>query len=1485
VAKINRSLAIIIGIDQYTHIPKLKNAVSDATELANVLKNNYNYEVLLLLDQKATKEKFDELLANLEKKTIQFDNQSIQVEKTDRVLFYFAGHGFAEEAQDSEDRKPAGYFMPQNAEFGNSKTWLSMQKLYEVFTSLDCHHLLMILDCCFAGRISWVGKGRNAARSRKLYKQSYERFTKNRTQQIITSAAHDEEAQDVSRFVQRGEKNGSKHSPFAYHLLNVLRGNSRNDDERDSIKEIVKDKLITAQELFTYLQTQLAKEKKEQTPGLLQSRMEKDGQYVLLKGEYIFLIGDFNPEKLEILKLDENTNPYKGLASYEKEDEDLFYGRKRLIEDPKEGLLSKVSNHPFTIVLGLSGSGKSSLVKAGLIPALKPEDWYVLNPMRPGESPLTALAEAILPMRENIDLSSLIKELQKNDRCLTESVKRWSEKNPNIKLLLTIDQSEELITLCRNDQEREDFLHLLAKALASKELSERLHIVLTLRSEFEPQIRDAIKETHWQNAWQDGRFIVTPMDREELQQAIEEPAAQRALFFESPKLVNDLIDEVVQMPGALPLLSFTLSELYLKYLKAEEKGERNDRTITEADYQEIGGVTRSLTQTADKTYNKLVNEEKVDESTIRDVMLRMVAISGGELARRRVPTSELEYPGQKNERAKKVIDRFYEARLLVKPFDTENKECVEPAHDALVRGWSLLKNWIGEIVAEENLSLEQRLRMNAAANDWHKNRNLENNKNQKDIEEERGYLWHDNAYLPLLEKLKESGNWLNQLELNFVEASVDEHDRQARERLEKEIELNTTECKMLFTANDRLYAIAKMIETGKKLQKEPKITEYKELDFLITFNQLLSECGEINSIEVGDPVNNFSCNQIAEVIATVSGQFDKLCFWDWPGNLINCEQNQERFCDLAFSPDGEILVTGGKDGLIKFYKREPNGCYIFHKTQDDTKKHDGIVSCVKFSPDGTFLISVGFDRNIIFWEREGKYLATIFHGHNVEDIVFSPKDKLIAFASQDRETDKRSIVIKEYQVYEEKSDQAGSSKGIHLFDFDEFDAEHKGEISAIDFSPDGKTLVSVGEDGILRIWFITKNMSKDYSKIRNCLFTDAEASISSVAFSPNRRIVASSHTNGIINIWDTSITESSHELQKLYKLAGHKKEITRISFTFDGSQLLSSSNDGTLKFWSFTDRFEGRTREEVQKVSFSRDNQIITTVDWDGRLLFWQSTGEPIEMPIDNKINHKSEFCDVQLSRDNEIVVAVARDGEIEVKLYSYNGEILNGSINKYEQTINSLNFSPKEDIFVTTSNDNTISLWRVNRDPLNIELWKTLTDYSEKITAITFSDDGKFFASGSDDGTIKLWKLEDTQVLESMSDSEGSIVDNDSNDNWCKKTTGKIYALKFYDDNKIIISINKFGSLAIWSIDGSSPLKEINLLANQALDIEVESAVFSSNGKEVVLVTYLKERDYDSYRKIQTYNLDIETLIANACNRIQNYLQLNNIKFEDARS
>ncbi|NER03334.1 MAG: caspase family protein, partial [Okeania sp. SIO3C4] len=129
--KITRSLAIIIGIDRYSHIPQLKNAVFDANSVANVLEEKHNYQVLRLFDEQATKEKFSQLLENLQNKKIELEGKLTQIKTSDRLLFYFAGHGFDQESEDSEEGKPAGYFMPQDADANDNKTWLSMNKVYE----------------------------------------------------------------------------------------------------------------------------------------------------------------------------------------------------------------------------------------------------------------------------------------------------------------------------------------------------------------------------------------------------------------------------------------------------------------------------------------------------------------------------------------------------------------------------------------------------------------------------------------------------------------------------------------------------------------------------------------------------------------------------------------------------------------------------------------------------------------------------------------------------------------------------------------------------------------------------------------------------------------------------------------------------------------------------------------------------------------------------------------------------------------------------------------------------------------------------------------------------------------------------------------------------------------------------------------------------------------------------------------------------------
>ena len=385
-----------------------------------------------------------------------------------------------------------------------------------------------------------------------------------------------------------------------------------------------------------------------------------------------------------------------------------------------------------------------------------------MQPLRPTANPLRALEHALqqpLSLPPGGDLA--------------DALDAWFAAHVEQKLLLVIDQFEELITLCRSDDERNGFQRLLARLIANH--PDHLRVVLTLRSDFEPQFAASPLAGLWTP---EVRFVAPPMDQDDLRRAIEGPASERVLYFEPPELVDRLINEVIQTPGALPLLSFTLSELYVRYVESES----DNRALTEAHYQALGGVVGSLRTSAEREFNAL---DPTHQATMQRAMLRMVAVEGGEIARRRVPRSELIYASEEeNARVAEVLSRLVAARLVVTGRDDNGHEFVEPAHDALVRAWDRLLVWKRE--ADEYLPLQRRVAQ--AARDWSISGEL------------HSLLWNGNAYLPQLKEemagpvinsswlaarwhslqdllwprinAGSDGTWLNHLESTFVQRSI-----------------------------------------------------------------------------------------------------------------------------------------------------------------------------------------------------------------------------------------------------------------------------------------------------------------------------------------------------------------------------------------------------------------------------------------------------------------------------------------------------------------------------------------------------------------------------------------------------------------------------------------------------------------------------------------------------------------------------------------
>jgi len=1395
----DHSLAVVIGIDCYDHgISPLRTAVADASAIAQTLTQDHNYTVISLLNEQAQ-------LSAL--RTLIHETLPQQLAANSRLILYFAGHGIAQNG----DNGPEGYLIPQDAKPGDLQSYLPMVELHDALTELPCRHFLAVFDCCFAGAFRWSSTRAAIAVSQVMHKERFDRFRKEPAWQVITSASYNQTATDVMALTDnRGalhtphqacgpegdpKDDSIQHSPFAAALLEALAGAADTSPPAKDGKP-AGDGVLTATELYLYLRDTVEPLTEEhtqrQTPEICALRKHR-------QGEFIFLTPGHELNLPPAPALDKKNNPYLGLNAFDTGDADLYYGRKTLTQD----LTEFVKAHALTVVLGPSGTGKSSLVRAGLLPALQqdPEQtWQILPVMRPGESPLKALAQALLSLKGGTtqvsQIEALSAKLYKTPKAIVNSVLAWKAANPHKQLLLVIDQFEEVITLCQQERVKQQFLELLHLATST---DNRLgSIVITLRADFEPQFLETVLQPNWMES----RFIVPPMSRDDLQQVIEQPALRRVLYFDPPTLINRLLDEVVQMPGALPLMSFTLSELYLRYLERRS----DDRALTEEDYKALGGIAGSLTQRATQEYRQLVQLDSNYAQTVRNIMLRMVSLEGGELTRRRVPETELIYSAEaENQRVQTVLTALIDARLLVKGQTSIGDPYVEPAHDALVRGWPQLLRW--QRKAQEEMLLNQPLDLAVTA--W---------------KSEEGALWNKDRRLELLQNILEcETTWLNRAESEFVKQSI-LLKRKNKWRLmggvaalvvmvvllgvgilmsrlsrfaaiaEKEATISKRAeiAQREATIREKIARVPRWVLTGKHAEglmlslstlkesrEDPDYPSDVQSDAQRTIQDTVQLARESN-ILLGheQSVLAIAVDPSGRYIVS-AGKDRSLKLWDTKSSKLltaKPQAHESAIYDVAISPDGKSLASASNDATIRIWEiSEVDGkVQLSDKPKYTLQKHTGSVHAVDFHPSNSQrLVSAGADRTVRLWSVDtGKEIMLISaHYGSVRDVAFSPDGNEIVSGSGDnmvRVWDANTGVQKRLlqmahkdEVFSVAFDSTGdrivsssSDRSIRIWEAktgklvgDESLRGHDGTVYSAIFSADNKTVISTGSDRTIRFWDVGTAIA---------ISTIPEAHSSSIwdlALSGDGKQLTSSSSDAAVKVWDVANDRPLGQP----RISPHRKNILSIAVSPDGQHVVSSGEDRKLSLWNAKTQaliWEKANAHlaPIQSVAFSPAESKFVSASDDGMLKFWDTTTGNLFGPTQPKGEY--EIYSAAFRSDGKVVASGGRDGKIRFWNAITRKQIVEWEAHK--KTILAVAFSPEADsrYIASASGDDTVAIWDAKTRKRKHSL-----RHGKDVWAVAFSPDGKYLASSGVGLTIRLWHVETGEEIDGLTGHTNNIV------------------------------------------------------------------------------------------------------------------------------
>ena len=744
--------ALVIGVSEYSGngFKKLTKPVKDAEAVAQVLEAYGDFGVTRLPSRvKEDEESYEVAAKNLPGATLQKRIKKFLTEDAanKNALIYFSGHGFTAE---NENGDRVGYLassdcsveLDEDGQVIEERNGIPLGRLNKFITDSKVSSLVLILDCCNSGYFLESFSVRRNLTEFKFERDYY----------LITACGSSKKAYE-----------GREYSILTGALLRGLRAENAGRKGR-----------ITGDRLFDFISEELAHSRQEPLRmGWGQSIViVRHDLSTLANASILVPINNDDPKGLEKGLADDAVafqfnpeNPYLGLQAFESEQATYFGGREKAVR----ALLDHLTENRFLAIIGASGSGKSSLVKAGLLPELQGDripgsrDWRV-EFFRVGQQadPAHALAEMLAQNHEQqADPAHALAEMlaQNHEQQLFSASEDWvkgewdtempAQNHEQQLFLLFIDQFEELFTLCPDEIERQQVIEAIAQAATDPNSPAR--IILAIRGDFLDRLAQYPAAAALLNrSTQPSTYIVSPLTLPELEEAIEKPAAQHGVTFE-PGLVAQIASDVQGQAGALPQLQYALRELWQECIQGE------GRQLTLECYEEIGGVEGALQKRAEALYATFSPSE---QGFIQRLMLDMVESAETEQPTRRPIAWKRVQEISGSVQSQEVVKTLTTERLLV-----ADERGLQVAHEALFSKWSRCAEWIAE--NRDNISRHRRL--------------------ERDAQD-----WFDHAkgkdYLLPLGKLVEFETWQDQLELLEWEAEFVWESRKECDRLQQEEE-------------------------------------------------------------------------------------------------------------------------------------------------------------------------------------------------------------------------------------------------------------------------------------------------------------------------------------------------------------------------------------------------------------------------------------------------------------------------------------------------------------------------------------------------------------------------------------------------------------------------------------------------------------------------------------------------------------------------